>query len=333
MNVYYSASTYGSHLRVAKTYRALIGGLLPLVDSLAAARVVVLHHEPRDFTALFEQYPALQKRYVIGYCVWESTELPRAYQESIRHLHEVWTPSTYSKAAFDEHHPNVHRIPHVIERDTRFTEADLERVKRQINYDPSTRYYLAVALQANKRKNLAALVRAFNDLRSKMPNAKLVLKTDRFEDPTGSTNSAVIRLPGAMRWAEVNALYHLATAYVSAHHAEGWGLTLSDAMVFGKPVIATGYSGNLEFMNDRNSFLVDFAEERIRDEDCDDLFHSGMKWAYPDETDLRRKLLAVHEQVDAELIRNKVQQASHEIKAFDGPSVSEMIRRRLNAIR
>ena len=38
--------------------------------------------------------------------------------------------------------------------------------------------------------------------------------------------------------------------YVSLHRSEGLGLTMAEAMYFGKPVIATAYSGNLDFMND-----------------------------------------------------------------------------------
>jgi glycosyltransferase involved in cell wall biosynthesis len=47
-------------------------------------------------------------------------------------------------------------------------------------------------------------------------------------------------------------------AYVSLHRSEGLGLTMAEAMLLGKPVIATRYSGNLDFMDDQNSLLVDY---------------------------------------------------------------------------
>ena len=53
------------------------------------------------------------------------------------------------------------------------------------------------------------------------------------------------------------------TANILSHH----GRELSEAMAFGNPVVATGYSGNLEFMNGENSFLVNFQESRIRSEE------------------------------------------------------------------
>ena len=53
------------------------------------------------------------------------------------------------------------------------------------------------------------------------------------------------------------ALLEACDAYVSLHRAEGFGYTLAEAMLAGKPTIGTAYSGNLEFMDETNSFLVD----------------------------------------------------------------------------
>jgi glycosyltransferase involved in cell wall biosynthesis len=52
-------------------------------------------------------------------------------------------------------------------------------------------------------------------------------------------------------------------AYVSLHRAEGLGLTMSEAMCLGKPVIATAYSGNVDFMDDTSAFLVPWQPVKI----------------------------------------------------------------------
>jgi glycosyltransferase involved in cell wall biosynthesis len=55
---------------------------------------------------------------------------------------------------------------------------------------------------------------------------------------------------------EKDALTARCDCYVSLHRSEGFGLTMAEAMAWGKPVIATAYSGNLEFMDNDNSYLV-----------------------------------------------------------------------------
>jgi glycosyltransferase involved in cell wall biosynthesis len=56
---------------------------------------------------------------------------------------------------------------------------------------------------------------------------------------------------------EVLGLINACDAYVSLHRAEGFGRTLAEAMLLGKPVVATNYSGNADFMIN-GSFPVDF---------------------------------------------------------------------------
>jgi glycosyltransferase involved in cell wall biosynthesis len=80
-----------------------------------------------------------------------------------------------------------------------------------------------------------------------------------------------------------DALYGLISAsdcYVSLHRAEGFGYTCAEAMAYGKPVIATGYSGNLQFMNEANSYLVRYREIEV--EVPEGPFQRGSVWADPD---------------------------------------------------
>jgi glycosyltransferase involved in cell wall biosynthesis len=67
--------------------------------------------------------------------------------------------------------------------------------------------------------------------------------------------------------------------YVSLHRAEGFGLTMAEAMAIGKPVIATGYSGNVDFMDGENSYLVDHTITRVGPE-CE-IYPPEGEWAEP----------------------------------------------------
>jgi glycosyltransferase involved in cell wall biosynthesis len=76
-----------------------------------------------------------------------------------------------------------------------------------------------------------------------------------------------------------DALIASSSCLVSLHRSEGLGLHLAEAMALGVPVIATGYSGNLDFMNSSNSRLIDY--ELVDIDDAGPYTGCG-KWAEPD---------------------------------------------------
>jgi glycosyltransferase involved in cell wall biosynthesis len=68
--------------------------------------------------------------------------------------------------------------------------------------------------------------------------------------------------------------------FLSLHRSEGFGLLLAEAMALGKPVVATGYSGNMDFMNSSNSFPVRYDMQTLQ---CDiGPYKQGNRWADPD---------------------------------------------------
>src|SRR5439155_18737497 len=76
-------------------------------------------------------------------------------------------------------------------------------------------------------------------------------------------------------------LQSVCDAYISLHRSEGLGLGMAECMALGKPVIATAYSGNLEFMTHDNSCLVDFTLIPVKPGDYID-YEPGWMWADPD---------------------------------------------------
>jgi len=68
--------------------------------------------------------------------------------------------------------------------------------------------------------------------------------------------------------------------YVSLHRSEGFGLTMAEAMQCGKPVIATGYSGNVDFMTPETSYLVPY--RLITIDRTHGPYRAGYHWAQPD---------------------------------------------------
>lgn len=86
--------------------------------------------------------------------------------------------------------------------------------------------------------------------------------------------------------ADMPRLYATADAYVSSARGEGWGRPLLEAMACGLPTAATRWSGNLAFMDDDNSLLVDIeAIEAVDGREELDLYQ-GQRWARPSATHL-----------------------------------------------
>ncbi|MEM9556915.1 MAG: glycosyltransferase [Acidobacteriota bacterium] len=81
--------------------------------------------------------------------------------------------------------------------------------------------------------------------------------------------------------------------YMSLHRAEGFGYTAAEAMAYGRPVIATGYSGNLDFMDDSTALLVRATQTTVRVPDGP--FRRGMVWSEPDTTHAAELLRYVFE--------------------------------------
>ncbi|HEX2646693.1 MAG TPA: glycosyltransferase, partial [Candidatus Dormibacteraeota bacterium] len=90
----------------------------------------------------------------------------------------------------------------------------------------------------------------------------------------------VTLLPGTLDRPALTALYRCCDAYVSLHRAEGFGRTLAEAMLMGKPVVATNWSGNTDFMDSDTGCLVDFGLQPVGSGDYP--YADGQVWAEPD---------------------------------------------------
>ena len=124
-----------------------------------------------------------------------------------------------------------------------------------------------------ERKNPIASIRAFSQLiasvQSNTQKVHLVVKTSNSHaDPASavSLNEALGSIPNAnytlieqtLPRQEMLQLINTCDALIALHRSEGFGLHLSEAMAMGKSVLATNWSGNVDFMNETNSYPVNF---------------------------------------------------------------------------
>jgi glycosyltransferase involved in cell wall biosynthesis len=128
---------------------------------------------------------------------------------------------------------------------------------------------------------------------------------------------------------EVNALIYNSDCYVSLHRAEGFGLTMAEAMFYGKPVIATAYSSNMEFMNVGNSFLVKYDLVTLVEEQGP--YKRGSTWAEADIEHAAALMYYVfHNYPQAQEVGAR---AASELKSLLSPqTISKKVRSRLEHI-
>ncbi len=333
IKISYSLTRRPSQSRMAAIYMDIIGADHDLIGAQDTADVVIVHHPPRNYETVYALHPALRDRYVISCCVPHSEDVPGLWQRNLQRVQEVWTPSEFCRRALAPHHPNVVTVPYVVERDMTISDEARIGVERMIAFDPDLVYFLALGPLDEPRKNIPTLVETFISVSDSMPNARLIIKSTISDAPCWAPHPQLIFLPLQMPFDYVSALYELSTVYVSAHHAEGWGLGISDAMLFGKPVIATGYSGNLEYMTAENSFLVRWKEGNVVDiRDPGIAVEPGMRWADPDRDHLAELLLQLYHTHDQASVQNRVRRASEDLRHFGRDAAARAIRRRIGEI-
>lgn len=286
MRIYYHLSEYISHRSCGLDYIECLRERGHTVfcspEEASLADVAVIHEDPLCYPGIFEALPCLRSLRTIGYCVWENETLTEAFIEPLRLVREVWTPSSFSRQSLLPHCPVVHVAPHVVRR--RPSSAQDMRFAASLLGDGDEYRFFSIVDSINPRKNLKGLLAAFAALRARTSRkTALVVKQYRvcvaMPDIPGLISIAENLTPGQMA-----ALHKQCDAYVSAHHVEGWGLGMSEAMAYGKPVIATAYSGNMDYMDERNSLPVPYTLAPVSEEMCRriPLFSRDMRWAEPD---------------------------------------------------
>ena len=270
-----------------------------------------------------------QGHHNIGLWYWESDVMKENQLAAFDHVDEVWAATSYLHDAF----ASARRVPVSVVPSPLVFEppSDVSSARRRLGLDDRFTFLFSFDfLSVVERKNPLGLLAAYRRAFGRDDGTRLILKSingDVFPRDKERIAAAVadhddVELWDRMLPAEDRlALVAAADCYVSLHRAEGLGLTMAEAMAVGTPVVATGYSGNLDFMDDRSALLVPYD---LIDVGPGHHYPAHGHWADPDLDAAAALMTSVRE--DASLRAGLVEAAASALEPFGYEQVGRIAR-------
>jgi glycosyltransferase involved in cell wall biosynthesis len=279
--------------------------LVPKLDSDIA--IFTLNGDEREVAFRRLGGEIAQAGYKIVYPAWELPRYPEAWARELEHYDEVWGFSRFTRdsLATTVRKPIFHLPlpchPLVTRQFSRRYFGISETAYVFVYFFDLTSYI--------DRKNPFAVLSAFSKVREARPYAdvQLVLKVnnkgadsagfDRFRAAVAPHKHHTIVIDRTLTDNEVKNLVRVGDAFVSLHRSEGFGLGLGEAMYFGKPVVATGYSGNMDFMGADTARIVGHSLVPVREGQYP---HAERQvWAEPDVDEAARHMIGLLDDPEA----------------------------------
>ena len=304
------------------------------------AKINLIHLNAESVPFAFAYTPDVYSAsYNIGYFFWELNSPALCHHLALDILDEVWVCSEYGVSQYSDS-----TLKPVINVGMCFEEkiapnklAAKDYLKSEFGISTSTRVFLATfdSFSFIQRKNPLGVVQAFKKAFSNDENVCLLLKTQNktfVGDPaqlklwkaieyTIADDSRIRLINRTFVYDELLTFKKAADCYISLHKSEGWGFGMIEAMALEIPVVATNYSGNLEYCSNDNSWLVDAKEQYVSE--CDYIFVvPGQKWVEPDINNAADLLYRVY--VEPEKALEKAALAKERItSAFSESAISK----------
>ena len=272
--------------------RGVSGAPPPPEGDPAPGAPLILHVNAPLLPAALMRLPRglMRGRRIVGYWAWELETMPATWRHGARFVHEVWAPSRFTAAALEPLAPGrVRVIPHPVASSpplpSRLTRVDFAM--------PDAAFVVLVSFSlasSFERKNPLAAIAAFRAAFGDAPDRLLVVKVlhadhapaDLARLQAAVAGAANIRIETRLLPAvDSHALTRCADAVLSLHRSEGFGLIPAEAMLLGRPVIATNYSGTTDFIDETCAMPVPY--RLIPARDTRRVFEApGARWAEAD---------------------------------------------------
>jgi glycosyltransferase involved in cell wall biosynthesis len=243
----------------------------------APYQINLIHLNPPELNVLlYERLPWLYDREKMNVIIpfWELPVVPQSWIPVLERMDLILAPTyfiqhmmaTQVKGVQVRHYPQTVFMPSGVTQDRKAFGLPENAVLFVTSFE--------IFSDVN-RKNAGAVIEAFMHAFPQNPDVRLVVKLNnphaRFAPQLEALRALVSQDPRIilvekdLSYSEVLSLYASCDALVSLHRSEGLGLSPMEAMLLGKPVIATGWSGVMDFMTDLNSCLVSYGLVPIPD--------------------------------------------------------------------
>jgi len=278
-----------------------------------APDVAIVHLNPEAWGPLLtekQHQEIAAARLRIGLFVWETSIVPSHWMPVINDVDAIWVPSDFCAQIFRNlTNVPVEVVPHVVQPEiiNGISPKEAKRVRKSFRLDPDKNVILYVfdGTSNLSRKNPQALIRAFRNSGLGKRGWQLVLKTKHILQAQGEgevlmqlvmQEQDIAIINNSLTRYQLDNVFAIADIYASSHSSEGFGLTIAEAMAFGKIVVATHYGGSCDFLDDSCGFPVPAREVMIEEDDGP--YPRGSVWGAVDEKVFASSLVAAADAFD-----------------------------------
>lgn len=237
----------------------------------------------------------------IAFTMFEATRIPDVWVKCLnKYAQACFVPCKWNKEVFEDSGVEipVHVVPPGVDVET-YKDLDTITPVTMSNLPQGQICFYSI-FQWTERKNPNGLLKSYWSAFENVDDVCLVLKTYGANDsPTqqkalkeGIRNlrsqvrlkkhPKIIFIGNILTRKEILGLHKACDCFVLPHRAEGFGLPHIEAMAMGNPVISTGFSGNMDFMDCENSYLLDYQMTPVAHMPWIPYYEGDMMWAEPD---------------------------------------------------
>lgn len=261
-----------------------------------------------------------RKIYNIGYWAWELEQIPKEWQDASNYMNAIFSPSTFTAKSIKRSvHIPVKTVPHPVS-----TPNYTKGIKEKLSIPENTKVISSIFSFGSSmdRKNPIAIIKAFTESFAEDSSVILILKASHGHNTKEKKlikemieeHKNIMLIDELWPFSDVAGLIKESDVYISLHRSEGFGLTIAEAMLLGTATITTNWSGNMDFCNKDNCFLVESELVNIETDNPDLANTKGVKWAEVNPTHATSQLKnAIY---DAKLNACKVNECKNKTNTF-----------------